>query len=268
MRNKHFLVNTATIYYFESPYLNVYSCSLNSTWHNDNRDVNQFTIGIQYLDLQDRISGGWGWQHLSIDLSSSNPSSFNSWLNSSDPGDIVVVVKWVTNLPYSALSATPNDCSLESGLRNTNLLRPITCTIDVANNEFVFKNVNKFSGRYLRFYYYAQTLGSNTWNHQVQIRVYANNDAYTSNSWEIWSDTSPYYTMNGIFLAVDNGYSSNMTTAAEAYSWTPEYIWNHDFDGGSIRITALSSNSITIAATKGSTFYQPNVYKMSFRFYT
>jgi hypothetical protein len=73
--------------------------------------------------------------------------------------------------------------------------------------------------------------------------------------------------MNGILLAVDGGYSSNMTTAAEAYAWSPEYIWTHDFDSGSVRITALSSSSITIAATKGSNFYQSDVYKMSFRFY-
>ena len=94
LRNKHFHVNTATIYYFETPILNVYSCTLNSTWHNDNRDVNQFAIDIQYLDLQDRTANGWGWQFLSIDLSSSNPNSFNSWLNTTDPGDMVVVVKW------------------------------------------------------------------------------------------------------------------------------------------------------------------------------
>jgi hypothetical protein len=101
------------------------------------------------------------------------------------------------------------------------MLKPITCTIDAPNNEIVFKNVNKFSGRYLKLYYYARTLASNSWNHRVQVRVYANNDAYTSNSWEIWTASSSYYTMSGILLAVDGGYSSNMTTAAEAYSWAP-----------------------------------------------
>lgn len=73
--------------------------------------------------------------------------------------------------------------------------------------------------------------------------------------------------MNGLFLAVDNGYSSNMTTGAEAYSWPPRYIWVDNYDGGSVKITALSSSSITIAATKGSNFYQANIYRMSFRFY-
>ncbi len=108
-RNKHFLINTATVYYFEMPYLNVYTCSTNQAWHNANLDVNQYTIGIQYLDLQDRRSGNWGWQFLSIDLGSTNPT--NLWVNTTDPGDMVVVIKWTQNLPYQALGS-PNDCSL------------------------------------------------------------------------------------------------------------------------------------------------------------
>ena len=78
-----------------------------------------------------------------------------------------MVVKWVSNLPYSSLSSSTNDCSLEDGLRNTNLLKPITCTIDSAKNEFVFRNVNKFTSRYLKFYYYAVTVGNDIANHQV-----------------------------------------------------------------------------------------------------
>ena len=167
LRNKHFLMSTSTIYYFETPILNVYTCNVDHTWHNTYRDTNQFSIGMQYLDLQDRISSGSGWQFLSIDLGSSNPSSLNSWLSSSDQGDLIVVVKWVSNLPYSSLSPNINDCSLEGGLRNTNLLKPITCTIDSAKNEFVFRNVNKFTSRYLKFYYYAVTVGNDIANHQV-----------------------------------------------------------------------------------------------------
>jgi len=113
-------------------------------------------------------------------------------------------------------------------------MKPITCTIDSANNEIVFKNVNKFTGRYLKFYYYAQTLGSSTYNHRVQIRVYANNDAYTATKWEIFSDTTEYKNMDPIYLAVDPNYTNNMTTAAEAWSNAPEYIMNHDTDSGHV----------------------------------
>ncbi len=98
-------------------------------------------------------------------MSSTDPSTLA--LNSTDTGEMVVVVKWVTNIPYISLSGNTNDCSLEEGLRNTNIMNPITCTIDSSKNEIVFKNVNKFTGRYLKFYYYAQTLGSSTYNHQV-----------------------------------------------------------------------------------------------------
>ena len=62
-------------------------------------------------------------------------------------------------------------------------MNPITCTIDSANNQIVFKNVNKFTGRYLKFYYYAVTSGSSTYNHQVQTRVYANADSFTVTRW-------------------------------------------------------------------------------------
>lgn len=101
---------------------------------------------------------------------------------------MIFVIKWTANLPYQALSNTVNDCSLEDGLRNTNLLKPITCTVDSANNEIVFKNVNKLSGRYLKFYYYAQTTTGNVYYHRVQLKVYANSDAYTARQWEIFTD--------------------------------------------------------------------------------
>jgi hypothetical protein len=126
---------------------------------------------------------------------------------------MVVVIKWIANLPYSALSGTTNDCSLEDGLRNLNIMNPITCTIDSANNQIIFKNANKFTGRYLKFYYYAQTLATSTYNHQVSLRAYANLDAYTATKWELFSDTTGYYTMEPIYMATDSSYSSNMTTA-------------------------------------------------------
>ncbi len=77
------------------------------------------------------------------------------------------------------------------------------------------------------------------------MRVYANNDAYTASKWQIWSDQTPDYTMAPVYLKVDSGYSQNQTTA-ENDAITPQYIYNHDTDGGYTRITALSSGSITI----------------------
>lgn len=84
LRTKHFLVNNAKIYYFEKPYLVVYTCTINETWHRPNRNTNQYTVEISYLDLEDRRSGNWGWQFLSIDMGSTNPSTMS--LNSSDTG--------------------------------------------------------------------------------------------------------------------------------------------------------------------------------------
>lgn len=58
-------------------------------------------------------------------------------------------------------------------------------------------------------------------DHQVQLRVYANNDAYIAGRWDIFNYISPIYTMDGIYLAVDGTYSRNDSTTAEAYSWPP-----------------------------------------------
>lgn len=43
-------------------------------------------------------------------MGSTNPT--NMKLNNTDPGDMVVVVKWTQNLSYQALSGNINDCSL------------------------------------------------------------------------------------------------------------------------------------------------------------
>ncbi len=45
--------------------------------------------------------------------------------------------------------------------------------IDRANNRIIFRNVNKFTGQHLKFYYYAQSPASSVYNHQIQIIVYA-----------------------------------------------------------------------------------------------
>lgn len=66
----------------------------------------------------------------------------------------------------------------------------------------------------MRFYYYAQTTTGNTWNHRVQVRVYANNDAYVNSDWTIFNDEAPNYVMDGVLLANDPSYSSNGSTAA------------------------------------------------------
>lgn len=108
LRNKHYLVNDAKIYYyFKIPNLIVYTCEVDKTWHDANRNTNQFTSTILYLDLQDRISSRWGWQFLAVDLGTTTLQ-----LNSTDVGEMVVVVKWIASKPYTSLSTDPNDCSL------------------------------------------------------------------------------------------------------------------------------------------------------------
>jgi hypothetical protein len=46
LRTKHFLLNSMKLYYFESPYLNIYTCSVDETWHNTYLRANQYSIAI------------------------------------------------------------------------------------------------------------------------------------------------------------------------------------------------------------------------------
>lgn len=73
--------------------------------------------------------------------------------------------------------------------------------------------------------------------------------------------------MNGMQYVNDGGYSSVNSTGAETYWAGTEYVFNHDYDTGSIKITGLSSSSISFDVTKGTAFYQNDVYRVRFRFY-
>ena len=72
----------------------------------------------------------------------------------------------------------------------------------------MFRNVNSFTGRYLKFYYYATTTTWSVYNTQVQIRVYANEDAYAASAWEMFYGTTPYFAMDLIYYAAGS-YSAN-----------------------------------------------------------
>ena len=130
-KNRHHLHNDPKIYYMARPTFVQYTCAIDQSWHNTYKVNNQFAIGIQYIDIQDKRAGAWSWQFLSIDMGADMSTMA---LNTTDLGDIIVGVKYTLNKPYSTLSPTTTDCILQDGMTNiNNLLKPITCTIDAAN---------------------------------------------------------------------------------------------------------------------------------------
>ena len=62
-------------------------------------------------------------------MGSTNPATMLLTPNT-DPGTIIVVVAFPTNSPFSDFAGAVDQCTLEDGLTNTNVLRPITCRQD------------------------------------------------------------------------------------------------------------------------------------------
>ena len=89
------------------------------------REVNEYsTPAIYKLDIQDKLTAEWSWYYISVYMGSVT----GMLLSDDDPADFVVVVKFVSNLPYQALGAT-TECMVESGITSTDRLKPVTCEI-------------------------------------------------------------------------------------------------------------------------------------------
>lgn len=156
------------------------------------------TWSIRNIDTQVKISGSNGWQFVSV-----NAGNIMSTYDSDvyDPSEKVVEVQFYSNKPYSSLSSTTTDCSLESGLIGNDPLNPITCYLDRTNNRILFYNVFWFTNTYLNFYYYATT-NSDQIDFDVRVYVWANPQAYSERSWIMYTSTSGTdYTYDWIYYA-------------------------------------------------------------------
>ena len=176
LRMKHHLVNNYKMYLLMKPSTKVYTCTIHSSWMESYRVYNYFgTWSIYDMDTQVKISGWNGWQFVSVNAGNSMSGYSN---NVYDASEKVVEVQFHTNRPYSSLSSTTTHCMLESGLISNDPLKPITCTLDAANNRLIFRNVFWFTNTRLNFYYYAMT-ASDSINFDVRVYVWANEDAFT-----------------------------------------------------------------------------------------
>ena len=102
------------------------------------------------MDTQVRVNTKTGWQFVSINAGNIMSAYANTV---DDPSEKVVEIQLAYGRPFSSLSSTSDACFLESGLISSDPLKPITCTVDPANNRILFRNVFWFTNTRLAFYY-------------------------------------------------------------------------------------------------------------------
>jgi hypothetical protein len=104
----------------------------------------------------------------------------------------------------------------------------------------------------------------------VQLRVYANSDAYSSSGgWMIFYGTSNSYNMTQQYFASATSYNvNNSAPNLGNYDWSETISSASEIDtNGWVKITSVSSNSISFQMYKGNSISFPYTYKMTFRFY-
>lgn len=279
LRMKHHIVNNYQMVLLMKPSTKVYTVSVVASWMNSYRVSNTYgTWSIRNIDTQVKISGYNGWQFASVNAGNTM-SGYAS--NIYDPSEKVVEVQFFTNKPYSSLSSTPTDCSLESGLIGNDPLNPITCYLDQASNRILFYNVFWFTNTFLNFYYYATTNSDQT-NFDVRVYVWANPQAYAERSWIMYtSTTASDWTYDSIGYASDTGFSQmsgaekpfgnsvmDLTSGANGVGYTRIFNGHNTRTEGYSDIYYVSSNQIKVRlyASVSRSFAQ--VWRMGFRFYT
>lgn len=198
LRNTHYLQNSNfNVYILTNPSITLNNCPISQSWNNANHGYNAYgQAQISNFDLQDRTVSASGWQYMSIYMGT--PQTMQ--LLTTDPSNMVVIVQFVNNYPYTSFPNN-NYCTLETGIMSTDPLNPISCVIVPSTNSIIFSNVNKFTGSYLNFNYYATNPASAFYNIQITLMVYANQVAYnTSSDWYIFYSTTSAYNINPQFV--------------------------------------------------------------------
>ena len=192
----------------------------------------------------------------------------NMILHDDDPADFVVAVKFTSNRPYSSMSSDSTRCMLEQGATSTDELNPVTCEIQASAHQIVFRNVNKFTGTLLRFYFLATTPNNNVASTAVELRVYANSQAYaSSDGWALVRGTTGGYTMAAIYYSS----GSHSSTSAPGIPSRSSQLFDNNWvehSNGYTKILSYSSTHISLRIYRGANYGFDNVYRMTFRFYT
>ncbi len=128
------------------------------------------------------------------------------------------------------------------------------------------RNVNKFTGSYLKLYYKAY-LASGQSGANIQVRAYANLQAYTNGYWALFiSDTSTSYSLVGMYYASGSYADTAAPNLGASFSNIFSSSWVNT--GGYAAITAVTSNSITVNLYRNTDFDFGYSFRVYFRFYT
>lgn len=140
--------------------------------------------------------------------------------------------------------------------------------MDTTNNQVIFRNIGVITTQFVKFYYYANTIGSEQGGTQVQVRLYANTQAYAvTGGWAIYSGTTGGYNMKDMYYFHNTGYDSTSAPSPTVYT-ARLYGSSWADSSGYAKFLSINSNSVSVRLYKGTNADFSNVYEMWFRFFT
>ena len=263
LRQKHFLYNSFTVYLLKQPSFSVITCTVSLSWVQTHRMINEYnTPSLSKMDVDNRVRNTNSWHYISVYLGNMG----NLRLDEADSSDMIVAVKFVSNLLYSSFHGS-TWCNIETGVSSVDRLRPVTCELDSTNNQIILRNVGKFSSDYLKLYYRANTINGESSATTVEVRVYANSQSYaTSGGWALFRGTTGSYNLADVYFTSGSWSSTSSPNHPAYYDRLITSGWTDT--SGYAQILSVSSTQIKVRVRRGSAASFNNVYQMTFRFYT
>jgi hypothetical protein len=209
IRMKHHIVNSYNLYLLGQPWSQLWTASVSSSWVWSTYTNGAYGgFSIDAIDVQDRYAGRGSWHYISINTG----TAYNFPFETTDASTMVIEIRFNSGNTYASLGSS-GQCSIESGVVGSDILNPITCYLDSANNRFIIYNVYKFTNTQLKIYYFA-TMASSQSGLTVWVRAFANNQAFVDYNWPIFANlaNSGAYTLNNIAYDSNTGYNVKTTT--------------------------------------------------------
>lgn len=268
MKQKHFLLNSYNVYLLKQPSMSATIAIVDNNWVLAYRSNNYFgQPSIQYFDIENKVVSTLSWHYISVNLGSLTANTLQFDSTTDEHSDMVLAIKFVAATPFTSFYSTTH-CSVESGVSNYNPLKPVTCELDTTYTQIILRNIGVITDTYVKIYYYAYTISSDQAGTQVEVRIYANSQAYASSGgWPFYYGTTPGFTIRDTYYISNTGYSST-SGPPSSYSVTRLYSSSWADTGGYAQILSVNTNSINVRLYRSSTISFPNVYEIWFRFYS
>jgi len=189
------------------------------SWTNTNRIQGEYgTPSVVEVDVEDRYqNNGEGYFYYKINMGSMH-STMMSYLDpNNDPAEMIMAITFNGGNLHRAFYGSTY-CQIEDGITLTDRTMPVTCSIE-STNVFFIRNFNKITSQYLKIYFRGYTVNSNDiYDHRVNIKVWANNDAYSDWDWRMVEGNSP--TSGYDYVQVYYNYHTSYWSQSEAGSGT------------------------------------------------